>query len=80
MKDKETVLELGRGVSIADASIRAVNLAKQKKSDIVFIYNGIQIRVSPDTTQNYVINAFFSQAMSQPNIGIISQQQKTYYN
>lgn len=56
MKDKKTVLELGRGVSIADASIR------------------------PDTTQNYVINAFFSQAMSQPNIGIISQQQKTYNN
>ena len=80
MKDKETVLELGRGVSIADAADRAVNLAKQKKSEIVFIYNGILIRVSPNTTQNYVINAFFSQAMSQPNIGITSQQQKIYNN
>ena len=80
MKDKETVLELGRGVSITDAADRAVNLAKQKKSEIGFIYNGILIRVSPNTTQNYVINAFFSQAMSQPNIGITSQQQKIYNN
>ncbi|MBR6364180.1 MAG: hypothetical protein IKS08_03790 [Alphaproteobacteria bacterium] len=49
MKQNETVLEIGFGVPIADASQLAVDLAKQRKSTIVFRYNNIEIKVSPKT-------------------------------
>ena len=80
MNRKNIVLEMGFGTPIKDASAKAIDLAKQTKSEIVFIYNGIEIRVPQDATQKYIINAFFSQAMSQPNIGITSQRQKIYNN
>jgi len=74
MKENETVLELGFGVPIKNAAEKAIDLAKDKKSTITFKYNKVEIKVSPDTTTEYVINAFFSQAASLPNMGI---QQKT---
>ena len=80
MTKNETVLELGFGISIKDAADMAINLANQKGSEIKFIYNKVAINVLPTTTQKYIINSFFSQAMSQPNIGIIPQQQRTYNN
>ena len=74
MNKNETVLELGFGVPIKDAADLAIKLAKQRKSGIVLSYNKVDINVSPDTTQNHVVNAFFSQAMTMPNLAM---QQKT---
>ena len=73
MNQNETVLNLGFGIPIKDAADMAINLAKQKKSDIKFIYNKVEITVSPDTTQKYIINSFFSQAVSQKNMGMKTQ-------
>lgn len=74
MKQNEIVLELGLGVPLKDAAKKAIDLAKDKKSPITFKYNKVEIKVSPDTKTEYVINAFFSQAASLPNMGM---QQKT---
>jgi len=74
MKENELKLELGLGVPIADASDMAINLAKQKKADVLFVYNKVKIKVSPSTTREHVINSFFSQAACLPDMGM--QQKK----
>ncbi|MBR4806311.1 MAG: hypothetical protein IKZ64_00650, partial [Alphaproteobacteria bacterium] len=74
MKENELTLELGLGVPIADASDMAINLAKQKKADVLFVYNKVKIKVSPSTTREHVINSFFSQAACLPDMGM--QQKK----
>ena len=51
-----------------------INLAKQKKADVLFVYNKVKIKVSPSTTREHVINSFFSQAACLPDMGM--QQKK----
>jgi len=75
MKDNNNILKLGFGVPIEQAADLAVKFADNKKSVIVLAYNNVNIKVSPNATQKYVINAFFNQAMSTPNLGM--QNQKT---
>ncbi len=71
-KDK-TVLELGFGISIKDAADLAIKLAQQNKSGIVLSYNKVNINISPDTTPNHVVNAFFSKAATMPNMAMQQQ-------
>jgi hypothetical protein len=79
MKQNETVLEIGLGVPIADASQLAVDLAKQRKSTIVFRYNNIEIKVSPKTKPEFVVNAFFSKAAILPNMGMAGELNSKAY-
>ena len=74
MYDNKTVLELGIGVSITDAADLAIKLAQQRKSDIILEYNNVNIKVSPNTSQRYVINAFFSQAMTKSDLAMDTQK------
>lgn len=74
MIPSEIIFETGTGNSITEAALCAVNLAKEHNKTITFIYNSIQIKVSPKSTEQGVINKFFSQAMSQPNLGIQTQR------
>ena len=68
---KETIFETGTGVSIKDAASQAIDIAKQENEQITFIYNSIKIPARPDSSPKNVMNMFFSQAMSQSNIGIL---------
>jgi len=75
MNNKECFIGIGKGTDIKFAAQYAVNVAKTENKDVTCDYNGIKIKVTPQTSEQYVINAFFSQAMGNPNIG--AQQQKT---
>lgn len=74
MSENKNVLKLGLGVSLSDAADLAIKMAKQKKSGVILTYNNVDINVLPDTTQKYVINAFFSQAATMPNMAMQQKQ------
>ena len=78
MGNKKTViLELGFGISLPDAADLAIKLATERNSDITLAYNQVNINVSPNTTQQHIINHFFSAAMALPNMGMVAQQTQT---
>ena len=70
MKNNNNILKLGRGMPIEQAADLAIKFANEKKSEIILAYNNVNIKVLPDTTQKYITNAFFNQAMSTPNLGM----------
>ena len=75
MNNKECVVAIGKGTDIKFAAQYVVNVAKTENKDVTCDYNGIKIHVTPKTSEQHVINAFFSQAATMPNMAM--QQQKT---
>lgn len=71
---KETFFETGAGMSITDAAAQAIDIANKENTDITFIYNSVKIKVSPNSTQQRVINSFFAQAASRPDMGFATQK------
>ena len=69
MNNKECVVAIGKGTDIKFAAQYVVNVAKTENKDVTFDYNGIQIKVTPQTSEQGVINSFFAQTMGNPTIG-----------
>ena len=86
MKENKNVLEIKVGVPIKDAAQLAIDLVKQRlsipslrrDSTIILRYgpSKVEIKVSPETTPEYVINTFFSKAAILPNMGMEQPKQK----
>ena len=76
---KDIVLELGCGIDINDAADAAVKLARENGTTITLVYNKIKIKVSPDTTTQYIIKSFFASTVSQPDMAMQQPVKKICY-
>ena len=62
------------GTDLKVAAWNAILEARKNNQEIVFDYNGVQINVDKNTGVRYIVNAFFSQAASMPNMAMQKEQ------
>ena len=76
MDNNKSFLYFKRGADIKRVAQYVVDVAKDGNKNIVCVYNGIKIDVTPETSVDYVERAFFSQAMTMPNMAMQQQNVK----
>ena len=72
-QEKEIIYKPETGTDLKVAAWNAILEARKNQQEIVFDYNGVQIRVNKDTGVRYIVNAFFAQAATMPNMAMQQQ-------